>query len=157
MIPFTPIQAEDFKHYFEAQASQSGFGFVGHRYQRGSGLGSIFSGLFRAVAPLAKSAIKTVGKTAATTGLQIASDALQGRNLSEAVEHRTKEAAGQLIEKGKRKLVNTLSSPSQPPAKRRRKKKQQRGKGLGFRNEMRLMKSIKGDDSDNDDVFAKDC
>lgn len=152
MIPYAPIETEDFKRYFEDQAAQTGFGFVGQPYQRGSGLGSVFSGLFRAVAPLAKSALKTVGKTAAKAGLEIASDALQGRDLSESVQYRTKKAAGELLEAGKRKL-----SYSPTPAKRRRRRQRQQGDGLGFRNEVRLLKSIKGDSSEYSDIFSKQC
>ena len=153
MIPYTPDETEDFKRYFEAQATQTGFGFVGQPYQRGAGLGSIFSGLFRAVAPLAKSALKTVGDTAAKTGLEIASDALQGHDLSEAVQHRTKEAAGHLLEAGKRKLNATG-----PPAKRRRqRRRRQRGDGLGFRNDIRLLKSINADNCKYSDVFSESC
>ncbi len=55
--------------------NQSGGGFKGYRYQRGGfTLGSLFSGLFKSIAPMLKSAGKMVAKQALRTGLDVAGD-----------------------------------------------------------------------------------
>ena len=71
-----------------------GYGFTGMPYQRGAGLGSIFASLFRAIAPVAKSAAKAVGKRALNAGLEVASDALAGQNVKESLKTHVK-ALGQ--------------------------------------------------------------
>jgi hypothetical protein len=48
--------------------------YVGTRFQRGHGLGSIFGGLFKAAVPLLKKGAKTLGREALKTGLNIAKD-----------------------------------------------------------------------------------
>jgi hypothetical protein len=58
--------------------------FAGRRYQRGHGLGSIFGGLFKAALPLLKKGAKTLGREALKTGLNIAGDVVQGRNIKQA-------------------------------------------------------------------------
>jgi hypothetical protein len=86
---YTPSVEEE--KFFEdlirqQQAGQVGFGygFVGMPYQRGAGLGSIFASLFRAIAPMAKSAAKAVGRKALNAGLGVAADALAGQNVKDS-------------------------------------------------------------------------
>jgi hypothetical protein len=62
--------------------------FVGIRYQRGHGLGSIFGGLFKAAMPLLKKGAKTLGREALKPGLNIAGDVVQGRNIKQAAKCR---------------------------------------------------------------------
>ena len=62
--------------YYINQAGSGLPGFQGTRYQRGAGLGSMFSGLLRAVAPLLKSGAKKIGKTLLKKGMNIASNFL---------------------------------------------------------------------------------
>ena len=56
---------------------------MGRRYQRGHGLGSIFGGLFKAAMPLMKKGAKTLERQAFKTGLNIARDVVQGRNIKQ--------------------------------------------------------------------------
>ena len=126
MIPYTPSTDEEreYKEYFLHQATQSGFGFVGDPYQRGAGLGSLFRGLLRSVKPLAKSALKSVGKSAVNTGLSVVQDMLEGKDVGESVKTHSMAEAKKLTKKARKRL--------------------QKGKGVGRRNNPRTLKSIKG-------------
>ena len=115
-IPSTEDE-EIFVNYFENQASQTGFGFIGTPYQRGAGLGSIFGSIFRAISPFARSALKSVGKAAASTGLQVASDAIQGRNIKESLSEHSRSAAANLLDRANSAI----------------QRRSQAGSGLGIR------------------------
>ena len=76
--------------------NQAGDGFPVYAgtpyYQRGHGIGSIFSGLFKAATPLLKTAAKSLGKKALRVGAQVANDVLEGQNLKTAGKRRILEA-----------------------------------------------------------------
>ena len=88
----------------------------GPRYQQGRGIGSLFSGLLRGFAPIARMGlnagkkflqsdmVKNIGNTVLDTGkkmaLNMAADLLEGKNV--------KEGAQQEIEETKRKIASTL-------------------------------------------------
>lgn len=118
-----------FDRYYLNQAGGGGRGdvFRGSRMQRGHGIGGLFKGLFKSVKPLLKSGMKTVapilkkgaravGKQAFDSGMNLASDLLEGRNIKTAVRKRAIEARDQL----KRKALQNLG----PPGKRIKKRKQ---------------------------------
>jgi hypothetical protein len=90
--------------------------YSGERFQRGSGLGSIFGSLLRSILPMAKSVAKTVGKQALRTGAEVAQDYLQGENIRESIKTRGKQGARRVLAKGAQAIL-----------------KQQRGRGLGVR------------------------
>ena len=97
--------------------------YAGARWQRGYGLGSIFRGLFRTVLPLVKSAGKQLLKTGLKTGVGLASDAIRGKDMSQALRHRVagalNEVSGELVQTGnKRKLPRVAAHHSN--IKRRR-------------------------------------
>ena len=123
---YQPISQKAWEDFLQADSQVGGaiVGFRGQRYQRGAGLGSIFSGLFRSLFPILKTVGKTVGKQALRTGAQVASDVLAGEEIKQALENRGKEAGKNLLQKGIRHLD-----------------KVQQGKGLGVRPKR---KSIKG-------------
>ena len=81
--------------YYRTQAQnrgQSGGGmpaFAGARYQRGHGLGAIFSKI-RAALPWF---FKTVGRQALQTGVDVAKDVMGGRNLRDVIAPRLLEGA----------------------------------------------------------------
>ena len=54
--------------------------FVGSRGQRGHGLGSMLSGLFRSAMPLIKRGLASFGRHALKTGLEIANDVVDGNS-----------------------------------------------------------------------------
>lgn len=65
-----------YKDYYKNQAGSGLSGFHGSRYQHGSGLGSLFSGVLRAAAPLLKRGAIALGKHALKTGVNLASNYL---------------------------------------------------------------------------------
>ena len=146
-VVYIPSNEKVWAQYYGTQALQSGAGFVGIPYQRGSGLGSLFRGIFRTILPIAKSVGKTVGKAALTTGAQIASDVVAGKNIKESAEERGREAASHLLDKAVGKLTR---QPRRKQTRRVGKKQQQRGRGLGVRGKRKTTtagpskKSIKG-------------
>ncbi len=102
--PYVPVSDEAWLSYYQNQTKQRGSGFVGTAYQRGAGVGSIFSGLFRALLPLAKSAGKAIGKQALRSGAEIASDVLAGQSLKQSTKRRSKAAAGKLLAQAQKRI-----------------------------------------------------
>ena len=81
--------------------------YYGARYQRGMGIGSMFKSFARWILPVAKThvvpvlkgAAKFVGSEAIKTAANIATDAIDGKELNESVKERAKESIGSLSEK----------------------------------------------------------
>ena len=108
---------------------QSGSGgmpvYVGARFQRGHGLGSILSGLFRRVLPFLKANVKNFATTALRTGVDIAEDVFDNnKKLGESLKER--------VPQGIKRAVQNLQFQS--------------GSGLGQR---RKCKRLKRDIFDN--------
>ena len=114
-----------FDRYYLNQAG-GGDVFRGTRMQRGHGIGGLFRGLFKSVKPLLKSGAKTVapllkkgmrfvGKQAVDSGMKLAGDLLEGRNVKTAARERALEARDRL----KRKALQSLG----PPGKRTKRRK----------------------------------
>ena len=77
--------------YEDYYMQQSGSGlpvFQGSRGQRGHGLGSMLSGLFRSAVPMLKRGLATFGKHALKTGLEIAGDVCEGKSFRDSVRER---------------------------------------------------------------------
>jgi hypothetical protein len=121
--------------YYRNQALQrGGFAmpyFAGARYQRGHGLGSIFGSIFRGLKSIFPSVMKTVGRHALTTGVNIANDVLEGKNIKEAAKTHglrgLKSAAGEVVPE----IVETIkqsarSGADQSGSGSRKRKRQQR-------------------------------
>ena len=89
-------------------------------FQRGDGVGGLFSSIGRVVLPMIKSGIKTVGKEVLRSGAELASDALRGKNLKKAAIHRAKQSGVNLLKR--RAAPQPPGEPFQPPLKRRRKR-----------------------------------
>lgn len=83
------------RHMYESYyLDQSGSGlpvFAGSRGQRGHGLGSMLSGLFRSAMPMIKRGLATFGKHALKTGLEIANDVVAGDTLRDSASRRVPE------------------------------------------------------------------
>ena len=105
----------------------------GVRWQQGSGIGSLFSGIFRGLMPVAKSAIKGIGrivksdavkaagrtlkKEATKAAVETAIDALEGRPVGTRAKERLKTATkGILLQAAKR----AESDASPQPVKRKK-------------------------------------
>jgi len=88
--------------------------FAGRRFQRGHGLGSILGGFVRRlVLPFIKSNAKGILKNAAKTGVEVASDVIDGRSFSDSVKNRVPAGI-------KRGVENIVFQSTPAPAKRRR-------------------------------------
>ena len=77
--------------YEDYYIRQSGNGlpvFQGSRGQRGHGLGSMLSGLFRSAVPMLKRGLATFGKHALKTGLEVASDVADGSSFKDSARAR---------------------------------------------------------------------
>jgi hypothetical protein len=148
---YHPTPAADYYRYYNNQA---GFGYAhpgistyrGPVYQRGNGIGSVFSSLWKAISPLftgdnVRSALKSAGTQALKTGLAVGSDVMQGRNLGESLKARAGETGRELLGAAadelrglagngrrrrrapKRKSTLTNSKPKKRRKSARRKKK----------------------------------
>jgi len=132
---------EDYLRYYKNQA---GFGhihpgistFKGPIYQRGNGLGSIFSSLFRAITPLFQSdSVKKIGKALLSTGLNVGSDVLEGKRIGQSLKQRFGETGSNLLEdaaislrdqsgSGRRKRKRKSTKGDKSPKRRKKVKKQ---------------------------------
>ena len=104
-----------YETYYLNQAGNGYPVFAGSRMQRGHGLGSIFSGLFKAATPLLKRGAKALGKQALSTGMELASDLIEGKNFKTAAKSRLKKAGSNLISEAS-------TSIRRPPGKRVKKR-----------------------------------
>ena len=96
----------DAKAYENYYLSQVGHGmpyFSGARTQQGYGLGNLFSSIAKSVLPLVKSGAKAVGKQVLQSGVDFASDVLNGKNAKQAAIDRAKSAGSNLLQAAKRK------------------------------------------------------
>src|SRR5580693_1492137 len=71
--------------------------FQGSRGQRGQGLGSMLSGLFRSAVPMIKTGLVSLGKQALRTGMDIAGDMADGHGFSESANRRVREGIKRLV------------------------------------------------------------
>ena len=77
----------------------------GLRWQRGSGIGSLFSGIFRGLMPVARSAVKTIGRVARSALIRSAGKALKKEATKAAVETALEALEGQPVgRKAKQRL-----------------------------------------------------
>jgi len=88
---------------YEDYYTQSGRGmpvFVGARYQRGHGLGSILSGLVRRIIlPFFRANGRTIASKAIKTGVQVANDVAQGKSFKESAKRRIPAGIKEAVEK----------------------------------------------------------
>ena len=73
--------------------------YVGTRYQRGHGLGSIIGSLFKSAVPLLKRGVKTLGREALKTGLSLTLDVMEGQNVTQEAKSRLKSTGHNLLQK----------------------------------------------------------
>ncbi len=155
---YVPHNQRDWEAFFRQGQRGGGLtaGFRGTKYQRGGGIGNIFSSIFRTLLPIAKTVGKTVGRQALSMGAQVASDALAGQNIGDSLNQRGREAAGELLQKGVCKMTKkrapAAKKKQQQKGHSRRKRrvgrrKPQKGRGLGVmpnrRGKRKAGKSIK--------------
>ena len=111
---------DDGKVYEDYYLNQCGHGlpvFYGARMQRGHGLGSIFSGLFRSIFPMLKRVTPVIGKKALQTGIDIVSDAAAGLSLKESAKSRVSDA----LKEGMSSFIPSENTQSGSGFRRKRK------------------------------------
>lgn len=99
-------------YYLNQSRGQYGGALPGYRgvyFQRGYGIGAFLKGLFRSALPIIKSGAQTVGKTALATGINVAKDYADGRDLKTALKSRGLEAANTLSSKAVNKARSMIS------------------------------------------------
>lgn len=104
--------------------------FAGARFQRGHGLGSILSGLFRRVLPFLKANVKNFATSALKTGADVAADVFDGgKKFTDSLKERIPQGIKRTYDnlqfqtgsgRAKRRKYNINSGKKQ---KRRQKKK----------------------------------
>lgn len=101
----------DFEKYYSDQAREKIPVFRGSPYQRGAGFGSVFRRIFRWIVPIIKEhalpVVKSVGKEALKTAVNIATDTLDGKDLKTSARDQVKKSLNKFsnqIGSGKRTL-----------------------------------------------------
>ena len=111
----------DAKAYENYYLSQVGHGmpyFAGAGVQQGYGLGNLFSSIAKSVLPLVKKGAKTLGKQVLQSGVDFASDVLQGKNVKQAAIDQAKAAGTNLLQAAQRKRK---AAPRKVQKKKRKK------------------------------------
>ena len=96
--------------------------FHGGHFQRGYGIGSFFSSLARRALPFLQKGVKTVGRAALKTGMNIAGDVLAGKTLKDSLQSHIQQTAKTL----KEQALNHLTSQTGSGTKRIKRKKPQK-------------------------------
>ena len=107
--------------YEDYYAKQSGGAmpvFVGTKRQRGHGIGSMLSGLFRnVVLPFLKGNVGSLAGNVLKTGAQVLDDVVQGKSLKDTVKRRIPEGI-----KAAARDIDWQTGSGQPERKRRRRR-----------------------------------
>ena len=107
------------------QSGKGGFPvFRGSRMQRGYGIGSVLSGMLRAVVPFLRRGAQALGKQAFRTGLDVGRDVLSGRKLKNSARQRTLQTVRNVVEKAGRQ---TAKRPQQSRPKTNNSQKKKKG------------------------------
>ena len=86
----------DFNNYYSQQARETTPVFRGAPYQRGYGFGSVFKRIFRWIVPIIKEhalpVVKSVGKEALKSAVNIASDTIDGKDFKTSAKNQAKKS-----------------------------------------------------------------
>ena len=95
--------AKAYDNYYLFQVGHGMPYFNGARIQQGYGLGNLFSSIAKSVLLLVKSGAKAVRKQILQSGIDFASNVLNGKNAKQAAIDRAKSAGSNLLRAAKRK------------------------------------------------------
>lgn len=95
--------------------------FRGGVMQKGYGLGGLFKGFMRTIAPKVKQGFKEIGKTALKTGLETLGDVVNGGNLKSSLKRRAEQNLRDMITS--KKPLKANSSRNKISSKKAVKKK----------------------------------
>jgi hypothetical protein len=86
----------NFENYYSSQAKEAIPVFRGAPYQRGSGFGSVFKRIFRWIIPIIKEhalpVVKSAGKEALKTAVNIANDTIDGKDFVSSTKQQVKNS-----------------------------------------------------------------
>ena len=105
MQPYNATESDNF--YKSYDTNEMIPVFSGSKYQKGHGIGNLFSGLIKAAIPLVKKGAISLGKTALQTGLNIAKDSIAGKELKSSLNDNLKLAGANILNSS----ANYLSRP----------------------------------------------
>ena len=88
-----------YEDYCNAQHGHGVPVYHGMAGQRGHGLGSILSGLFRSAMPMIKRGLSFFGKHALKTGMEVANDVVGGESFSDSARRRVPDGINRLASK----------------------------------------------------------
>jgi len=111
--------------------------FVGARFQKGHGLGSILSGLFRRVLPFLKANSRNFAHNLIDTGLNVAQDVFDnGKKLADSLKERVPEGIKRTVQDLKFQSGSGLMKRRRLTVKKAKKKKAVCGRDIfnGFRS-----------------------
>jgi len=91
--------AKGYEDYYVKQAGNGMPFFAGAQQQKGYSLGGVLASIGRAVMPLFKSGARSFGREALRSGMQFASDVLEGQNVKQAAVRRAKQASSNLLKR----------------------------------------------------------
>ena len=136
----------------------------GPAVQQGAGLGSIFSGLIRTLAPAAKSAVKSIGRIVKSEGVKSAGrylkkeatraavdtalEALEGRPIGKAAKNRLKSATKNILISGRQAVAAKSNKPPRMVKRKRRYVKSSAVKRRRLTNPSPLFEDYEDDDDD---------
>lgn len=141
-----PVNANKINHEYSCFHGQIGNGvdipvFRGNRFQKGYGIGSLLSGLFRSALPVIKRG--AARKVVLKTGLNIAQDAMTGKNFKKSVTNNLREVGGGLIGNLASEVL-TRGNRREGIYKRRRSRKYSSGKTSKKRGGKRQKRDVFG-------------
>ena len=139
-----------FENYY-MQQQQHGHGmpvFAGVSRQRGHGLGSMLSGLFRRALPIIKRGLSIFGKNALKTGLQVASDVADGGDWKESAKRHVPSALSESIKRFREEDFGQSQTGSGGFGPRRSRRKS-KAPGGGFGGITQKKKRKKSDKNKN--------
>lgn len=82
--------------------------YVGAPYQRGHGIGSFLSELFRKILPYLSKGVCAVGKEVLRAGINVIEDVQNNTSLKDAVKTRLKESGKNLKRKAEEKISSLM-------------------------------------------------
>jgi hypothetical protein len=80
------MDSDRYFEYYQAQARGIGGGFKGARSQKGSGLGSFLSGIFKKVFPYLKQGARALGSELLDTGTNLLRSKLNNEDMSTSID-----------------------------------------------------------------------
>lgn len=96
-VRFDPESVDWSAHFRQIQSGGGASYFAGNPYQRGYGIGSAFSNLFRFLLPMAQAVGKEIGREGLSVGSRVLGDLAKGDSLRRAVVNETSDGLRNLL------------------------------------------------------------